>query len=716
MPVTSITGKILATSGDAFIAHDAGTGQFEIGTAYISRRMQFIPGKGLTAIGLTSSKTGSEWLAPQNPTGYEFSLSLANGRLDATSAGLELVGYKTDRHADDSLELTMSLARETLTLHIHYLTFPASGVVAQSMVIENTGEAAVCDLTGFNQSFSLKPSEGNLRLHWVQGLAPVITDATRVANLRVRSLELADGITYDLRSTRRSSEENIGWFALEAPNGGEGLFGAVEWSGAWLLRSTRADGATTVDNLLDDICLEIPPGGVFETPRRYFGIYQGNLEDAANAWHTFVRRYLMRHKPAGFPWTHFNTWFAHYTNLDEESLRRDVDLAAELGLEAFCIDAGWYEGSPRDADFSFGLGTWRENRDKFPSGLAAFADYVHARGLKFGLWVEPERLDLRYAGPGTPVPFEWFSPRTPFDAAPPEGLPQSARLALGNAGAREWMKEWLTRVIRDYRVDWLKWDNNLWLSCDPPGETRDREYAHVQGLYEVLNYLHAEFPDLVVENSASGGHRMDFGLLRRTDVQWLADDTEPTFRVRYYMAGASYPFPPEYLNSWLVESWWEHIGEARAPAMLRTWLRSRTMSAFGLSFPLEYLDPEQRAVVAEEIAAYKGRRDILTRGCMYRLFPQTDLINLQPPEAPDGVEFYEAGARQGFIMLFCGTAPVESRAVVLKGLEPGTLYRVESDEGSVTGQWIGDVLMREGVTVSMDANHPSLILSLRAVS
>ncbi len=95
---------------------------------------------------------------------------------------------------------------------------------------------------------------------------------------------------------------------------------------------------------------------------------------------------------------------------------------------------------------------------------------------------------------------------------------------------------------------------------------------------------------------------------------------------------------------------------------------------------------------------------------MYRLFPQTDLIDLQ---APDGVEFYDGGARQGFAMLFCGSAPVQSRAVALEGLEPGTLYRVESDEGSITGEWTGVVLVREGVTLSMDANRPSLILSLR---
>ncbi|MCI0477503.1 MAG: alpha-galactosidase, partial [Anaerolineales bacterium] len=296
--------------------------------------------------------------------------------------------------------------------------------------------------------------------------------------------------------------------------------------------------------------------------------------------------------------------------------------------------------------------------------------------------------------------------------APSPDLPPNARICLGNRDAREWMKQTLARVIREYRVDWLKWDNNAWVSCDPPNETRDAEYAHTRGLYEVLDYLRAEFPKLVIENCASGAHRMDYGLLRRTHVQWLADDTEPSYRVRYYIAGASFPFPPEYLNAWLVESYWEHIGEA-SPGVLRAWLRSRMMGAFGVSVSLSALSPEQRAIIAEEIARYKILRPLLRASRVYRLFPQADLIappQLQPPREPDAVEFYDPKSKRGVVFFFQGA---ENRAVIFKGLDPETVYQIEAPERALRARVTGQQLMSEGLALANDPSYPCAIVTIK---
>jgi alpha-galactosidase len=101
------------------------------------------------------------------------------------------------------------------------------------------------------------------------------------------------------------------------------------------------------------------------------------------------------------------------------------------------------------------------------------------------------------------------------------------------------MKRWLARLVRDYQVDWLKWDNNIWMSCDPIDQPGSANYAHINGLYEVLDFLRAEFPHLIIENCASGGNRMDYALMRRTDIAWLSDETDPSYRVRYHLFGAS---------------------------------------------------------------------------------------------------------------------------------------------------------------------------------
>ena len=102
---------------------------------------------------------------------------------------------------------------------------------------------------------------------------------------------------------------------------------------------------------------------------------------------------------ADFPWVQYNTWFAHLIDIDVDILRPEVDLAAQLGAEVFVIDAGWWEPSRRTSDnFTTGLGRWEQSAEKFPGGVRAFADYVREPGMRFGIWVEPERVDLRAPG------------------------------------------------------------------------------------------------------------------------------------------------------------------------------------------------------------------------------------------------------------------------------------------------------------------------------
>ena len=113
----------------------------------------------------------------------------------------------------------------------------------------------------------------------------------------------------------------------------------------------------------------------------------------------YMRAAVVPATPADFPWVQYNTWFAHLVDYDETLLRREAELAARLGAEVFVIDAGWWAPSLRTSDnFTTGLGVWQPSPEKFPSGIPAFADYVRGLGMRFGIWVEPERVDLRQPG------------------------------------------------------------------------------------------------------------------------------------------------------------------------------------------------------------------------------------------------------------------------------------------------------------------------------
>lgn len=715
---TQVQGLVVLQSGDAYIAYDGDTYAWEIGTSRVRRRTQFEATTGYRAVSLVNQLTNREWLADGAVTS-EFQFALDGQTIASSSPGFFLSGYETVQNPDGSIGLIVSLTRGPLAVHLYYAIFPGTSIIEQWITVENTGAAILPNFTALDSfSMFLGLSPDPLTVYWVQGLSPIEENnaaPSQVPTLELRSLALSDGVSQDLGSRGRSSEDDMGWFALSANGMKEGLFAGIEWSGAWQVQIGRAGGITSLQGGLRGFRHNLAPGEIFQTPRRFLGFYSGDLDDAANASHDFARRYLMRPRPKNFPWTQYNTWFAHYINLNEQTLRQEADIAAALGLEVFYVDAGWYEGSPNFGDFSFGLGTWRENRDKFPSGLAAFSDYVHSKGMKFGLWVEPERVDLDYAGPGKEVPLDWLSPLTDIKAVPPPGTARAAQICLGHPEAREWVKTWLTRLIRDYKLDWLKWDSNLWMPCDPPDQPGDANYAHIQGLYEILDYLHHEFPDLIIEDCASGGNRMDYALLRRTDIAWLSDETDPSYRVRYHVTGASYPFPPEYLNSWLVESYFEHIADGeKDPEVMESWLHSRMMGAFGISTKMVGWDENMLSIVADEIREYKSIRDLIANGKIYRLLPQSDLqTTLEPPAEPDAAEFFDPLTDTGVIFLFQGKQPWSSRQIAVKGLQPDILYQLTSEDHSISLRRPGKLLTEQGFSLNFDNNQPSTLVLIQ---
>jgi alpha-galactosidase len=304
-------------------------------------------------------------------------------------------------------------------------------------------------------------------------------------------------------------------------------------------------------------------------------------------------------------------------------------------------------------------------------------------------------------------------PRTANEPDDPNLPASAAQICLGNRAAREWMKGWLSRLVRDYQLDWLKWDYNIWMSCDSPGTIGEGNYAHIKGLYEVLDYLHAQFPTLIVEDCASGGNRMDYGLMRRTDIAWLSDETDPSYRVRYHVTGASYPFPPEYLNSWLVDSYFESLSKSEDSRLFQGYLRSRMMSGFGISVNTETLTTSQKSQIVEEVERYKSVRDIIAKGKIYRLLPQNDLtVDLEPPNDPDGAEFYDESTKTGVVFLFQGKTPWDRRRLLLKGLDSNTRYQVTSGDRTISLVRTGQQLMRSGVTFTYDASRPSVFLTL----
>jgi alpha-galactosidase len=176
-------------------------------------------------------------------------------------------------------------------------------------------------------------------------------------------------------------------------------------------------------------------------------------------------------------------------------------------MECFYLDAGWWDGSVDRGSFGKALGSWVENRKKFPSGIASFADSVHGLGMQF-VWVEPERVDGALADQGPdPLREAWLAHRD-HPLSRPDGTRQ---LCFGCPDAVEWISRKLLYLVREYKVDRLKWDHNFYMPCnraDHGHQAGDGGFAHIQGVYHMLAKLRESFPRLVIENCA--GNRIDF--------------------------------------------------------------------------------------------------------------------------------------------------------------------------------------------------------------
>ncbi len=222
--------------------------------------------------------------------------------------------------------------------------------------------------------------------------------------------------------------------------------------------------------------------------------------------------------------------------------------------------------------------------------------------MKFGLWVEPERVSLATVGKSGLA-------QEPLLATHGNdyGSALNAQICLAGAAGRKWVMDQLVALIDRVRPDYLKWDNNFWINCDRGGHghgAADGNMAHVQALYGILDELRRRYPDLMIENVSGGGARLDFGMMAFTDTAWMDDRTAPASHVRHNLEGLTFAFPPAYLLSFLIDGDGEPIAGADDLALL---VRSRAPGILGLTYRTE-LDRRRHRGAAE--AADRGIQDL----------------------------------------------------------------------------------------------------------
>lgn len=386
----------------------------------------------------------------------------------------------------------------------------------------------------------------------------------------------------------------------------------VAWSGNTVLRVERtAATATTIGGgeLLLPGEILLGPGQTYSTPWVYLAASTDGLDGLADRFHRHQRSWASH--PGPQPVT-LNVWEAVFFDHDATRLGVIADRAAAAGVERFVLDDGWFHGRRDD---TAGLGDWRVDTAVWPDGLDPLIERVRALGMEFGLWFEPEMVN-----PDS----ELFREHPDWILASPGRTPILQRhqwvLDLGRAEVRDHLFERIDAVLSRYRIDAVKWDHNRDLT-DAGSGPRGAPGVHAQteGFLVLLDRLREAHPDVVWESCASGGGRLDVGLLSRVQRVWTSDGTDALARQRtqYWTAQL---VAPEYLGS--------HVSAPVAPTTGRTLplgFRAATalFGAFGVEWDLGSATAEELAELAEWTALYRRHRAWMAGGRLVR------------PESPD---------------------------------------------------------------------------------
>jgi len=521
-----------------------------------------------------------------------------------------------------------------------------------------------------------------------------------------------------LESRRGSTgDQNNPWFAIDRngsddQDNGDVWFGGLAWSGNWQI-SVEQDQVqqlriTGGPNSFD-FGYRLAANADFQTPNFYAGYSHQGIGGASRLMHRFELASLLPHAPAPkLRPVLYNSWEATEFNVNEAGQVALAEQAASIGVERFVIDDGWF--GQRNSDRA-GLGDWYVNPNKFPHGLKPLIDKVHALGMDFGLWVEPEMVnpdsDLYRKHPDWVLNFSG-RPRT-------EGRNQLV-LNLARKDVRAYVFSFLDKLLSENDIAFLKWDyNRNWSEPGWPAAAPDAQknvYVDaIRNLYSILDELRARHPGVEIESCSGGGSRVDLGIMRYTDEMWPSDNTDAFDRLSI-QDGFTYPYAPGVMMAWVTDS--------------PTWVNQRNLSleyrflsamqgSLGIGADLTHWHPEDFAVAKRMVDEYKQIRQTIQRGSLYRL------ISPQNGSEQSVTESVSQDRRQAvtFAFLHSSQKLYPFPRIYLRGLDPDVRYTVHALAGRLSdgqpSEASGAYWMQHGVDVELRGDFQAAAFNLQAV-
>lgn len=590
--------------------------------------------------------------------------------------GMPSTYVEQDEEAE-TLIITLEDPKERLTARLVYTVYRDRPVLARSARIENEGAETHYLQKAASLSLDLPLQE-----------LEVITLNGMWGRERMMERESVKRGVKVFDSKRGSSSHQMNPFlALVSPEtteyAGEAVGFSLVYSGSHQMLLERDPyGQIRVQLGINEFGFEwrLDPGACFQTPEVNIVYSANGTMEMSQAFHALYRERLARgtFRDADRPIL-INNWEATYFNFDEAKIKSIVDESAALGIELFVLDDGWF--GHRDDDYT-SLGDWFEYEQKIPNGLKGLADYIHTKGMKFGLWFEPEMISRES---------ELFKQHADWAIQiPGRGLSKGRDqyvLDFSRKEVRDNIVQQMTEVLDRVPIDYLKWDFNrnvtevfsTSLPSDRQGEVLHR---YVLGLYEVLETITSRYPNILFESCSGGGGRFDPGMLYYMPQTWTSDNTDAIARLKI-QHGTSMVYP--------ISSMGAHVSAVPNHQTHReTSLEMRGNVAmagvFGYELDVTEMSEDEKAIVKQQVAFYQEHRRTFQYGTFYRLESAFDSNH------PSWMFVSEEEVIVCDYSVLSETAPL-IRLLKLRGLDTTAVYEVEGQH------YGGDELMHVGLYI-----------------
>jgi hypothetical protein len=479
--------------------------------------------------------------------------------------------------------------------------------------------------------------------------------------------------------------QQCGWLALRDANM-RGLFAGWEFDGRakTTVRQSSSPGYVQFSSTVLDLNHPVPPVGEFQTPYAFLGLFHGDWDEAGYRTQRFSEAVLAKPPPdaQSFPYVAWDSW-AYQEQIDEQTLMRNADVAASVGVELFIVDLGWARA----------IGDWYEDPAKFPDGLSAVSNYVHSLGMKFGL-----HFALTEADPASPV----LEANPDWTSTESDGYFGASSLCLSNQPARDWLIQEGIRIIDQYHVDWILQDGqNMVKQCTKTTHTHDpndSNYANaVDGLNAVVSAIQAARPNVYWENCEDGGSMMTFNMVK-SYLTSITNDASGSLASRRAVYGATYPFSPRYADRYMPASDGLNSYATGSYMFGGNWV---------LMNSLVDLTPDQVAFLGQQIGVYKRQRAAVAAGKVYHILPPadnaTDVIQSYDPATDNAIAVVTRADSDGagyYIFYPLGLIPGKPYAVWF-AIDPSLYFQT------------GTQLMQSGVPVQLPTPYSSDVVHIQ---